>query len=304
MIMDRGLAGVFSPVDQFFELSLLGLLGSGFLAVAGSGYLDAPTLVLTAAALIIRALIVAGVVHFDPPPAIVTALTLAYIGFYPIDYFFVSRAFIPAAIHLVFFVAVVKILTARTNRDYLFLKVIAFLELLAACIVSASFNFFVFLLLFLVLGVATFASSEIRQSRKRGDSPTRISGAGVTARLVGVVLSVSLAILLITAVLFFFLPRTARAAFQHLVSHRYHLAGFSNHVMLGEIGEIKQENVPVMHVKMDRPEDRALALKWRGAALSEFNGRAWFNRPAPGRILQPERGGLLRLEDEPPRRGG
>src|SRR5580704_5169221 len=293
-----------SQVDRFFELSLLGLLASGFMAVAGSGYLDVPTIALTSAALLIRALLVAGVVRFDPPPAIVTAVTLAYIGFYAIDYFFISRAFIPAAIHLVFFVAVVKILTGHTDRDYLLLKVIAFLELLAACIVSASFNFFFFLLLFLVLGVATFASSEIRQSRKRGYSPVRITGAGVTARLAGVVVSVSLAILVITAGLFFFLPRTARAAFQHLVSHRYHLAGFSNHVTLGEIGEIKQDNVPVMHVKMDRMEDRALALKWRGAVLSEFNGRAWFNRPAAGQILQPDRAGLLSLQDESPRRDG
>src|ERR1700729_2027155 len=113
MIMDRGSAGplspgssgALSPVDQFFELSLLGLLASGFLAVAGSGYLDAPTLVLTSAALIIRALMVAGLVRFDPPPAVITAVTLAYIGFYPIDYFFVSRAFIPAALPFVFFLA-------------------------------------------------------------------------------------------------------------------------------------------------------------------------------------------------------
>jgi len=301
--MDRTPAGALSPVDQFFELSLLGLLGSGFLAVAGSGYLDVPTLVLTSAALIIRALMVAGLVHFDPPPIVVTVVTLAYIGFYPIDYFYISLAFIPAAIHLVFFVAVVKILTARTNRDYLFLKVIAFLELLAACIVSASVNFFVFLLLFLVLGVATFASSEIRQSRQRAQSSTRQTGAGVPGRLIAVVLCVSLSILMITAGLFFFLPRTARAAFQHLVSHRYHLVGFSDHVMLGEIGEVKKENVPVMHVKMDRPEDRTLALKWRGAALAEFNGRAWFNRPSAGLILQPDRGGLLRLDDEAVHRG-
>ncbi len=295
MIMDRGTAGVLSPVDQFFELSLLGLLASGFLAVAGSGYLDAPTLFLTSAALIVRALMVAGLVHFDPPPAIVTAITLAYIGFYPIDYFFISRAFIPAAIHMVFFVAMVKILTGHTNRDYLFLKVIAFLELLAACIVSASFNFFVFLLLFLVLGVATFASSEIRQSRQRAQPSTRQTGAGVPARLMAVVLCVSFSILVITAGLFFFLPRTARAAFQHFVSHRYHLVGFSNHVTLGEIGEVKRENVLVMHVRMDHPEDRSLALKWRGAALAEFNGRAWFNRPAPGEIMQPDRDGQLRL---------
>jgi protein-glutamine gamma-glutamyltransferase len=295
---------VADQVDRFFQLSLLGLLASGFLAVAGSGYLDAPTIVLTAVALLTRALMVAGLIHFELPPIVVNLLTLAYIGFFAIDYFVISRSFIPAAIHLVFFVAVVKIVTGNTDRDYLLLKVIAFLELLAACIVSASFNFFLFLLLFLVLGVATFASNEIRQSRKRGYSPARIAGAGVTARLMGVVLSVSVAILVITAGLFFFLPRTARAAFQHLVSHRYHLAGFSNHVTLGEIGEVKQENVPVMHVKMDRPEDRTLALKWRGAALSGFNGRAWFHRPGPGQILQPDRAGLLRMEDESPRRDG
>src|ERR1700722_5373355 len=295
---------VANQVDRFFELSLLGLLASGFLAVAGSGYLDAPTIVITAVALLTRPFFLARGTRFELPPIVITLLTLAYIGFYAVDYFYISRSFIPAAIHLVFFVAVVKILTGHTDRDYLLLKVIALLELLAACIVSASFNFFVFLLLFLVLGVATFASSEIRQSRKRGYSPAKITGAGVTARLVGVVLSVSLAILLITSGLFFFLPRTARAAFQHLVSHRYHLAGFSNHVSLGEIGEIKQENVPVMHVKMDRMEDRALALKWRGAVLSEFNGRAWFNRPAAGQILQPDRAGLLSLQDESPRRDG
>jgi protein-glutamine gamma-glutamyltransferase len=301
--MDRGSAEVLSPVDRFFELSLLGLLGSGFLAVAGSGYLDMPTVIVTSAALIIRALVVAGVVHFELPPLLVTILTIAYIGFYPIDYYFISHTFIPAAIHLVFFVAVVKILSARTNRDYLFLKVIAFLELLAACIVSASFSFFVFLLLFLVLGVATFASGEICQSRQRSHSQpsARQTGAGVPARLIAVVLCVSLSILVITAGLFFFLPRTARAAFQHLVSHRYHLVGFSNHVMLGEIGEVKKENIPVMHVKMDRPEDRSLALKWRGAALAEFNGRAWFNRPAAGQILPPARDGLLSLDyDEAP----
>ncbi len=300
--MDRTSAGELSSVDKFFELSLLGLLGSGFLAVAGSGYLDAPTLLLTSAALIVRALMVAGIVRFELPPFVVTILTIAYIGFYPVDYFFVSGAFIPAAIHLVFFVAVVKILTARTNRDYLFLKVIAFLELLAACIVSASVNFFIFLLLFLVLGVATFASSEIRQSRQRAQS-VRQTGPGVPGRLIAVVLCVSFSILVITAGLFFFLPRTARAAFQHLVSHRYHLVGFSDHVMLGEIGEVKKESVAVMHVKMDRPEDRSLALKWRGAALAEFNGRAWFNRPSAGLILQPDRGGLLRLGDEASHRG-
>ena len=40
-----------AAVEKFFQLSLLGLVASGFLAVAGSGYLDAPTTILTAAGL-------------------------------------------------------------------------------------------------------------------------------------------------------------------------------------------------------------------------------------------------------------
>jgi transglutaminase-like putative cysteine protease len=293
-----------STADRFFEFSLLGLLTSGYLAVAGSGYLDTPTILITAAALLTRALISAGVLRLDLPPGVVTAVTLAYIGFYPIDYFYISEAFIPAAVHLVFFVAVVKLLTATTNRDYFFLKVIAFLELLAACVLSSRFNFFVFLLLFLVLGVATFASGEIRQSRQRLQTVHRVSGRGLSLRLTAVALFVSAGILILSAGLFFFLPRTARAAFQHLISHRYHLAGFSGHVTLGEIGEIKRESTPVMHVKMDHLEDRPLGLKWRGAALSEFNGRTWSSPPfTDPEILRPGPGGLLVLAGPPQLRG-
>jgi transglutaminase-like putative cysteine protease len=289
-----------SPADRFFEFSLLGLLASGFLAVVGSGYLDTPTTIITAAALLARALITAGLLRLELPAGVVTAVTLAYVGFYPVDYFFISGSLIPSAVHLVFFVAVVKILTAQSNRDFFLLKVIAFLELLAACILSSRVNFFGFLLLFLVLGVATFASGEIRQSVRKRPSVTRYPGRGLSVRLTAHAVLVSAAILAITAGLFFFLPRTARAAFQHLVSRHDHLAGFSNRVTLGEIGEIKRDNTPVMHVKMDRSEDRMLPLKWRGAALSEFDGRTWYNPPAAPQLLRPDQAGLLVLE--PPRR--
>jgi transglutaminase-like putative cysteine protease len=289
--------GAVSPVDRFFQFSLLGLLASGYLAVVGSGYLDMPTMVITAAALVLRGLITAGVLAVEFPPAIVTAATLAYAGFYPIDYFYVSGAFIPSTVHLVFFVAVVKIVTAKTNRDYLLLKVIAFLELLAACVLSYSLNFFVFLLLFLILGVATFTSSEMRDSGFQLQAASRISGRALAIRLAAVSLLVSAGILVITSGLFFFLPRTARAAFQHLVSHRYYLAGFSNRVVLGEIGEIKKENAPVMHVRMDRPEDRGLGLKWRGAVLVNFNGRVWTSLQGPGQAIRPDRSRQVQLDD-------
>jgi transglutaminase-like putative cysteine protease len=84
--------------------------------------------------------------------------------------------------------------------------------------------------------------------------------------------------------LFFLLPRTAEAAFSRLIAHRVFLPGFSNQVNLGDIGEIKTSSRPVMHIRIDS----ALAvgpLKWRGTALSDFDGKRWTN-PNPNR--QPE----------------
>src|SRR5260370_41739006 len=97
-----------SPVERFFEFSLLGLLASGFLAVVGSGFLDMPTMLFTATALIVRALIVAGLVRFRLPAGVVTAITLAYAGFSPFDYSFISRRTVSlASSHLVFFATVI-----------------------------------------------------------------------------------------------------------------------------------------------------------------------------------------------------
>src|SRR5262249_25095825 len=119
-----------AAVEKFFQLSLLGLVASGFLAVAGSGYLDMPTILLTAAGLMLRAAIVAGLFEFEISERTITLLIIAYVGFYPIDYQYLSRDFLTATVHLLFFLAIARILTAKTNRDHLYTAIIALLELL------------------------------------------------------------------------------------------------------------------------------------------------------------------------------
>ena len=53
------------PVERFFQFSLLGLVASGYLAVAGSAYLDVPTIVLTGGGILLRALMLAGLVRLN-----------------------------------------------------------------------------------------------------------------------------------------------------------------------------------------------------------------------------------------------
>ena len=132
----------------------------------------------------------------------------------------------PGTVHRLCYLAVLRVVSARTNRDYFFVKVIAFLELLAASILSANLSFFVFLAFFLVFGVATFSSSEIRRSSQ---IPARQVGGTMRTfhwRLATLTAVTTAGILLMTGGLFFLLPRTARAAFQHLVPQRQHRATY------------------------------------------------------------------------------
>ncbi|MDQ6665364.1 MAG: DUF3488 and transglutaminase-like domain-containing protein [Acidobacteriota bacterium] len=297
-------AGAAESVERFFQFSLLGLVASGYLAVAGSGYLDLPTIVLTAAGLLLRGLTIAGIARFELSVYVVNWITLAYVCFYPVDSYFLVRDFQRATVHLVFFLVVIKILTGKSNRDYLYTAAIAFVELLAAAILSASLSFFAFLALYLLCAIAAFTSAEIRRSlqksNQRASRMRRSSGLHVSTRLASLTGVITAGILLLTAGLFFLLPRTANAALRQLISHRYHLTGFSNEVTLGEVGEIQNDSHVVMHVK-SYSRDLPPNLKWRGAALSRFDGRRWSESPAGNRSMPVERG-TVQVADEAQRR--
>ena len=248
--MPRQDAGAAVSVERFFQFSLLGLVASGYLAVAGSGYLDAPTIALTTAGLVLRAVLICGLLRWNLSDRLTTIVTIAYAAFFVADYFLLSRDFLAATVHLLFFLAVMKILTAKSNRDYLYTAVIAFLELLAAAILSINFNFFLFLALYLLFAIAALTSGEIRRSIDRSTVTARSGLKSFYPRLGLLSALVTLGILTLTAGLFFILPRTAEAAFSRLIAHRVFLPGFSNQVNLGDIGEIKTSSRPVMHIRI------------------------------------------------------
>src|ERR1035438_3703093 len=276
-------------IERFFQFALLGLVASGYLAVAGSGYLDGPTIALTAAGLVLRGLMVCGWVRLNLSRRMVTIVGLGYAGFFAVDYFLLSRNFLFATVHLVFFLAVLKILTARTHRDDLFAAAIAFLELLAAAILSINFNFLVFLSLYLTFAIATLMSSEIRRSVERSATTARRGMKGFHGRLALLTVWAMLGILALTAGMFFLLPRTADAAFSRLISHRIFIPGLSGEVTLGEIGELKTSSRTVMHVSM-YVNQSAAPLKWRGGAMTEFDGKAWFDPEGSPKLLRVENG--------------
>jgi hypothetical protein len=269
-----------SSVERFFQFSLLGLVASGFFALAGSRYLDRPTLWLTLLALVLRGAMVAGWVRIAIPVRLVSAAALVYIAFYPLDFYFLSHDFFTATLHGVCFLAGVKILTAEANRDYLYTAAVAFLELIGAALLSFQSSFFGWLALYILFAIAAFTSAEIRRGFERNEvivHPAR--RAGVAWRLAVVTGAATVGILVITAGLFLIVPRTARAA-ALLFPNAPRLTGYSSVVDLGGFGEISRDTRPVMHV-LSYSRDLPRSVKWRGTALSLFDGKRWSEPPLP-----------------------
>lgn len=286
-----------TAVHRYFEVSLFLLVTVGFLAVAATGRLDLPSTLLVWAALSVKALRYRR--HHDPELSAHTVylLTVFYMPFFLVDLFLFSGGLpdglIPATTHLVLFVAVMKIFSARTNRDYLWLMLIAFLEILAAAVLTVDTAFLVFFFFFLILGISTFISFEIKRgtetaSRSAGVAPGSPLGRRLERSLLVTSVVIAAATLLLSVVFFFLLPRISTGYLGAYGFQPEQISGFSDEVNLGDIGSIKTNPAVVMRVQAAEGDPRQLeGLKWRGVALVLFDGHRWYSPFRAPRVLKP-----------------
>ena len=263
-----------TAADRLFERSLVGLLVSGFLALASTGELSPVVLGLSAAGFTARIWLLIFQRTIPLPAVLINTSVILYAGFYPLDFTYLSGDFLGSTVRMICFLTVVKGLTFRTDRDAYYAVLIGFTQLLAAALLSASLFFFGFLAVFLFCGVTTFSVWEIRRGGRGARPAIHGQTKGFHRRLLAVSLVSSLGILSLTIGLFFVLPRTARSALQNLVSNKFHLPGFGGEVDLRKIGQIQTSSRTIMYVRIpDRGE--VLNLRWRGSAMSRFDGQRW-----------------------------
>jgi transglutaminase-like putative cysteine protease len=79
------------------------------------------------------------------------------------------------------------------------------------------------------------------------------------------------------SMLFFFFPRFSAGYFARTGFQPSLMTGFTDNVELGRIGEIKKDTSVVMRVRTGTPVNYPL-LRWRGIALSTFDGRRWYSQ--------------------------
>ena len=270
-----------SIAEKFFQGSLYLLLVMGFCALAGTAKLDAFSLGLVALALLVRGYHLLKGKTVIIPERWTSILTLLYFLFYAVDYFLLSLSFVSATVHMVLFIMVIKIFSVQRDRDLLYLAVLSFLMVLAAAVLTADTVFLFTFCLFMLTAMSTFVSMEMRRSEREAWI-TAIPPANenkFNRSLYAVAGLLTIATLGVGVIIFFILPRMAPPGYlQSLGSQTDFVSGFSDSVSLGGIGRIQQSIAPVMHVQVTHgllPPD----MKWRGVALSNFDGRRWSNPP-------------------------
>jgi protein-glutamine gamma-glutamyltransferase len=270
-----------AAIQRYFEVALYLLVLMGFATLASTGGLDLPTMVLAGAAILFRGYCVATRRVVLIPERWTTILVLGYVVFYLADYLVISRAFVSSAVHLVLFVLVVRLFSARRDRDQYFLAVIAFLMVLAAAVLTVDSTFLLAFAGFMLIAVVTFILMEMRRASASAafkaisddaGSPRQL-GLSLTRTTPALVLLIAMA----AVVIFFVLPRVSSGYLSAYTPTGEIATGFSDRVQLGRIGEIQQSSALVMHIQIDGDSHGAFDLKWRGVALSLFDGTTWSN---------------------------
>lgn len=277
-------------IDHYFELALYLLVLTGFGTLAGTGGLDLPSVLLVGVALAIRGYLLAKKNPFVISEGWITPLSLAYFAFFAVDYFVFSRGFLPVTIHLALFGVVVRTFSLRRERDHVTLAILAFLMVLASAVLTVDGVFLFAFAIFMLMAVITFVLMEMRRSGRDANIEARHSNDPQEHRhlafaLVTMTPALMILILVCGAALFFIMPRMSAG---NLGAYSYGTdfsAGFSDHVQLGQIGQIQQSNSVVMHVKIDGDTIGRYDLHWRGVTLANFDGHSW-SSPQSQAILQ------------------
>jgi len=278
-------------IDHYFDLALYLLVCTGFGTLASTGGLDLPSILLVATALVVRGYLLAKRRQFTISERWTTPLSIAYFVFFAADYLLFSRAFLPTTVHLALFGVVVRMFSLRRERDHVTLAILAFLMVLAAAVLTVDSVFLFSFAAFMMMAVGTFVLMEMRRSGHAANIQARHSNDPQEHRhlafsLARVAPALMLMILFGGAAVFFVMPRMSAAGYLSDYSFGTDLSsGFSDHVQLGQIGQIQQSNAVVMHIQIDGDKVGRYDLHWRGVALSNFDGANW-STPREQIILQ------------------
>jgi transglutaminase-like putative cysteine protease len=194
----------------------------------------------------------------------------------------------PATIALGHFAALtqgLQLMDARPRRSEFLLVTLAVFQVILAANLTDSVFFIPLLVATLLATVWTLMVHTLRMEAIEAASPQSLSRA-ITPGLMRTTLVASSLAMALALVLFLVLPRLRSSVVSGRVhAPTYATAGFSETVLLGTLGRIRQDATVVLRVETLEGEAPGPGQAyWRGLAFDRFDGRSWSITP-PGRHL-------------------
>lgn len=187
---------------------------------------------------------------------------------------------------LILFLSAIKLLQKKSNRDWIFIYIISFFEVLLAAGLSISPLYLISLFLYLLFTTCAIIAFEIRKSSRdiagekiishKFEDKFKSQYKTSLFKLPIIATAILFLITIFAIPLFFSLPRVGGAGLGNNLTDTTKVTGFSDSVTLGDIGKLQQNDKIVMRIRIDKNEnDKLNKILWRGIALDIFDNRSW-----------------------------
>lgn len=206
---------------------------------------------------------------------------------------------------LILTLSAIKLLQKKSDRDWVFLYLMAFFEVLLGAGLSISLGYLAALAAFVLSATTAVIALDIaKTSRDVGvalkkvddEPPPTVSGRRIPAAAVLLVA----ATVILAVPMFFFLPRVGGAGMGGMQRSLSTMTGFSDRMQLGSIGRIQQNDAVVMRVRHKSESPSRSELYFRGIALDTFDNRNWTASKAPAKLIIPNDNGRIELDQPQP----
>ena len=280
--------------DTYFRASSYAMIAAGGLALLASGGIGLPLAAVCVAGLVLTWKLEG--TRWRLSERLGLAVVLLSLPLFYLDWQYLysaglapEKVGVTALAHLILFLSAVKLMQVKADRDWVFLYLISFFEVLLAAGLSISPVFFATLVIYVLCAFNTIIAFEIQKAQRSVKATetrllmppetkpsrrlARHARRGAARRLPLVAFILLGLILILATPLFFMMPRTTSATFTRSSGGLSGFTGFSDMVRLGDIGNLQQSDQVVMRVRVENPP--AQQLRWRGVALDEFSGKVW-----------------------------
>ncbi|MCS6286173.1 MAG: DUF3488 domain-containing protein [Nitrospira sp.] len=292
------------PFNQALRLSSVLLAAAAFIGLGLGANLPEWLLLLTGISLILTLLRTLGIDRFQRvfdrmrlSAMVWNILTvIAFAGFWA-DLFWISAELLPAGVHFLLILMVIKLFNLDQRRDYLHLYAISLMAILGSAASTTDLWYLPVFLAYLLMGVWTLLLYQLTKESGTGHSPASTTENAavalqpgrreqITPELFWLANGLAVGALCLTVLIFFTIPRVSAGFGQKGSGEGLRTSGFSETVDLGMIGPIKRDPGIVMRVELsDRTGLQLDRFYLRGMAYDRYDGKSWTTRLAHRRAL-------------------